>query len=370
MKLRKSLVLILGAIAMEVVACSKITGDSNSNSFGSYDQTTMLTNIGSNILLPDIVNFSVSASAEYTAVTAFSDNPSTQTLAAAQTAFADLAMKWAVVAPFNFGPLSDNSLSSLIDTWPVKSAKIEAAISAHTNASAAGADAKGLKALEYLLFDANGNTAVLSKYQGVAASDRLSYLVAVSQGLKAQANALQNLWSSSNGDFVGVFEGSKGNDVSSSLSRLINSMSLYLDEVKNMKIGNPIGMGVTINDNLAHPDMIEYTLTESSLAVMKANTQAMKTAFDGGTGQGLDDLLNYVKAKKDNQNLSTVVNNQFDDVIAKINAITPPYATALGSQTVQLQAVYNSLKALIVLFKVDIANNLGVTITFADTDGD
>jgi predicted lipoprotein len=116
--------------------------------------------------------------------------------------------------------------------------------------------------------------------------------------------------------------------------------------------------------------MIEYKLAEQSLPVMKANVQSMKAAFDGGSGQGLDDLLDYVKAQKNNQNLSAVVNAAFDDIVVKINAITPPYATATGSQTQQLKDLYTALKTLIAYFKVDVANNLGVAITFTDTDGD
>ncbi|HEY0245206.1 MAG TPA: hypothetical protein VGC01_06550, partial [Mucilaginibacter sp.] len=70
------------------------------------------------------------------------------------------------------------------------------------------------------------------------------------------------------------------------------------------------------------------------------------------------------------QSLSAVVDSQFDDVINKINAVNSPYATAVSSQKQQVQDVFNSLKTLIAYFKVDVANNLGVTITFTDTDGD
>ena len=357
------------AVILCVAACSKSPSPDNNQSslFGNYDQTAMLTNIGNNILLSGINNAATSATAVQTAITAFGTAPNSGTLIAAQGAWATLAQNWAVVEPFGFGPMQDQLISANTNTWPANSAKIESAITANSNAANIGADTKGLKGLEYLLFDKGGNSAVLSKYTGGNAAARIAFLNSVVKDVVTQATNLQNGWK--NG-YLNTFENAKGNDVSSSASQLINTLSLFLDQVKNMKIGNPIGLGVKVNDNKAHADLIEYTIAEQSIPVMKANVQAMKAAFDGGSGQGLDDLLNYVKAQKNGQNLSVVVDNQFDDVISKINAINAPYSTAVSSQTQQVQAVFNSLKTLIAYFKVDVANNLGVTITFSDTDGD
>ena len=359
---------IAALVVLIASGCSKSTDTGNSSPlFGSYDQTAMLNNIGNNILFAGINNLSSTAAAATTAINAFTANPTSNTLTAAQTAFAALAQSWGSSAPFSFGPMNDNLILANVDTWPANPAKIEAAINAQSNALNVGADTKGLKGLEYLLFDTNGNVAVLARYTGSGAANRTAFLNSVVQDLTAQVTTLQSKWK---GGYLNAFENAKGNDVSSSTGQLVNAIALYLDEVKNMKIGNPIGMGVKVNDNQSHPDLIEYKLAEQSLPVIKADVQAMKAAFDGGTGQGLDDLLNYTKAQKNGTNLSAVVDNQFDDVISKINLVNSPYATATSTQKQQLQNVFSSLKTLIAYFKVDVANNLGVTITFSDTDGD
>ncbi len=362
----KKKIIVSISIALVVASCSKITDD-NSSLFSNYDQATMLNNIGTNILLPGINNLSTSASAAASSISAFTTNPTDNTLAAAQTAWQTLAQNWATCAPFNIGPMNDNLISANIDTWPANVTKIENAIGAQTNATNVGADTKGLKGLEYLLFDKNGNASVLTKYNGSDAVNRKAFLNSVAQDLVTQSTSLQNAW---NNGYLNSFTTSKGNDVSSSVSQMVNTVALYLDNIKTLKVGNPIGMGIKINDNQPHPDKIEYIIAEESLPVMKANMQAMKATFDGGTEQGLDDLLDYVKAKKNGQNLSTTVDSQFDDVITKINLINPPYGTAVSTQTQQVQDVFNSLKILISYLKVDVANNLGVTITFSDTDGD
>lgn len=362
---------IAGAIASGVLifaACSKSPSSKTSSSlFGTYDQTGMLTNIGSNVLYANINALATSAVSAQTAINTFATTPNSANLTAAQTAWTSLATNWALVAPIDFGPIQDNLIEANVDTWPATDSKIETAITNGSNAANVGADTKGLKGLEYLLFDASGNTTVVSKYTAGTGAARAAFLKSVAADVVSQVSTLQTDWKSS---YLSTFENAKGNDVSSSVSQLVNTISLYLDQVKNMKIGNPIGMGVKINDNKPHPDQIEYTIAEESIPAMIANVQAMKSAFDGGSGQGLDDLLNYVNAKSGGQNLSTVVDNQFNDVLTKLNAINPPYSTAVSNQTAQLQAAFTSLKTLIAYFKVDVANNLGVTITFTDTDGD
>ncbi|MGC4023598.1 MAG: imelysin family protein [Cyclobacteriaceae bacterium] len=281
--------------------------------------------------------------------------------------FRTLAQDWALIAPINIGPMNDDLISTNIDTWPASDTKIENAITAGSAATIVGANAKGLKALEYLLFDNSGNDAVVEKYMAADSTKRRAFLNSVAQDLVTQTTNLKNYW---NDGYLNVFVTAKGNDVSGSVSQLVNTIALYLDNIKNLKVGNPIGKGVKVNDNQIHPDKIEYTLAEESLPVMKSNLQAMKIIFDGDASQGIDDLLDYVKAQKNGQNLSDVVDSQFDDVISKIEAINSPYATALSNQTQQVQDVFDSLKTLIAYFKVDVANNLGVTITFSDTDGD
>lgn len=263
--------------------------------------------------------------------------------------------------------MNDNLILANVDTWPANDTKIESAITAQSNAANVGADTKGLKGLEYLLFNTHGNDAVLAMYTGSNAANRMAFLNSVAQNLVSEATLLQNAW---NNGYLKSFETAPGNDVSSSTSQLVNAIAICLDNLKNMKIGNPIGMGLKVNDSQPHPDLIEYKIAEQSLPVIIANLRAMKSAFDGGSGQGLDDLLNYTKAQNGGQTLSATVDNQFDDAITKANAITPPYSAAVSGQTAQVQDVFNSLKTLIAYFKVDVANGLGVTITFTDTDGD
>lgn len=352
-------------LILSVGSCKK----PQKNLFYSYNQQAMLTNIGNNILVPAITGFSTKAAATQIAIDSFIANPDTATLSAAQNAFSQLAISWAAVEPFNFGPMLDNQSAANINTWPIDTSKVQTAINAQASASTQGADAKGLKALEYLLFDRNGNQAVLAKYTSATdATNRKNYLLSVAETISGVATNLQTAWT---GTYLNTFITAQGNNVGSSVSLMVNSMAFFMDQVKNMKVGSPIGMGAKVNDNLPHPDLIEYPIAELSIPAMNANLQSMQTVLDGGTnGPGLKDLLNNINAQQNGQSLATVGDNEFTDAITKVNAITPPFAAATSNQTQKLKDAYTSLKQLIVFYEVDVASDCGISITFNDTDGD
>jgi predicted lipoprotein len=361
--------LLVVFLAYSVTGCKKPAR----SLFYSYNQQAMLTNIGTNILVPGINNFATSATATQTAIDSFIANPGTATLNAAQSAFAQMAINWATIEPFNFGPMTDNLWAQTIDTWPIDTGKVQTAISSQANATTQGADSKGLKTLEYLLYDANGNQAVLAKYANgnALAANQKSYLSSVMASVASTATALQSSWTGSGNYLNSSFILAQGNNVGSSVSLLVNSIAFYMDQVKNMKIGSPIGMSVKVNDNQPHPNLIEYPLSGLSLPAINANLVSMKAVLDGGsTGPGLKDLLNFINAQQNGQSLSIVGDNDFVTSINEINAITPPFAMALTNQSQQLQTAFLSLRVLIVYFEVDAAGDCGISITFNDNDGD
>lgn len=360
----KNVVSIL-AIGSLLLGCNKASD--NGSLFDSYDQKTMLGNVADAVLIPAYAQFATSTLDLKTKYTAFLTNTDSVHFVAVRSSYLQLVNSWAGVEPFNLGPINDKLWTVQINTWPVKAYKIETAITANASASTQGADAKGMKALEYLLFDTSFSTALQQLSSAPGAVDRANYTASVIADLDAKASVLAQDWAKT---YREEFVQAQGNDVSSSLGLLVNAIALNLDEVKNMKVGNTVGLGVKVNDNLSHPDLVEYARANVSLSAMQQNLISLKNAFNGGAGQGIDDLLNFVQAKKDGQDLSVMVNAQFDDALTKISGLQQPFQLAVVSQKQDVVSLFQSLKKLIAFFKVDIANNLGVTITFSDTDGD
>lgn len=375
MKKIKLLFLIVPmALIALLIGCGKDSKGTSGSLFDSFDRKGMLQNIGQNIILKDIEQFNTAAAQLQDAIVALQADANATTLSAAQAAWNNAHDKWSMCVPYNFGPMEDQLLQPKIDKWPVNTAAIEANISSATTIdndyiNTKGSSEKGLKALEYLLFDFDaGNTAVLEKLTTASsATNRLAYLKALAQNIQEQSNKLYTAWSPSGGNYLSQFVNADGNDVSSSVGKLVNVFAFYIDVVKNLKVGNAIGK---MTDDMPHPDMVELYESNRSMQALKLNLQSMEQVFKGGSGQGFDDLLNHMKAQRNGSYLTEVTLAGWQNIYTKADAITTPLQVAVTSDNSKVQALYTSLKEQLVFIKVDMVNNLGVALTFSDDDGD
>lgn len=364
----------LPVIALIILAGCGKDDNKNSNLFDSFDWKGMLQNIGENIILKDLQAFSTGTSGLLEKVSALKAAPSATTLSAAQDAWKNVSEKWAACAPYNFGPMEDQLLQAKIDKWPVDRDKIETAISSGTTINndyinTRGASEKGMKALEYLLFNFNeGNATVLAQLStGTDAAKRMDYLVALAQNLQQQANTLYTAWDPAGGNYLGQFVAADGNDVSSSIGKLVNAFAFYTDVIKNMKVGDAIGK---MGDDNPHPDMVELYESGTSLATIKGNLKSMERVFRGGDGQGFDDLLNHLNAQRNGSKLSEVVMASWQQLYIRTDAIGSPLQNAVTGEKARVEELWTALKEHLVYIKVDMVNNLGVALTFTDDDGD
>ena len=59
-----------------------------------------------------------------------------------------------------------------------------------------------------------------------------------------------------------------------------------------------------------------------------------------------------------------------DNTLAALRAIDPPLSRAVTEAPDTVQTAYDEARFLVVLLKSDMGNQMGVTVTFNDTDGD
>lgn len=364
----------LPLIAMIILAGCGKDDNKSANLFDSFDRKGMLQNIGEHIILEDLKAFSSATTGLLEKVSAFKAAPSATTLSAAQDSWESVSGKWAACAPYNFGPMEDQLLQAKIDKWPVDRDKIETSISSATTInndyiSTRGASEKGLKALEYLLFDFDGgNSAALAKLTSeTGAAKRMDYLEALTQNLQQQASTLFKAWDPAGGNYLQQFVSADGNDVSSSIGRLVNAFAFYTDVIKNLKVGNAIGK---MGDDNAHPDKVELYESGTSLSTIELNLKSMERLFKGGDGQGFDDLLNHLNAQRNGSKLSEVTLASWERILGKTDAISSPLQTSVTGERAKVEELWSALKEHLVYIKVDMVNNLGVALTFTDDDGD
>lgn len=376
-KLRFSLFLIILGIGI-VSACSK--SNEVSDAFENFDRKSMLTNLGTKVIVPLFEQFYQKSSTLEQALTAYTAEPqSEEKLKAAQQAWIAAAIAWKEVSVFKQGPIEDKFLLSNVDfstngvylnVTLLEKTIIEATSIDNAFIESKGATVKGIHAIEYLIFDkSQNNSNIISLLTGANATKRRSYLLALSTNLKNQGKMIIDEWNSS---YLSTFQNADGRDINSSLGKLSNKLIEQIYTIRDERIGLPLGKR---NNGTVQPELVESYLSGVSVTFVINELKGIEDAFLGRTpagvnGVGIDDLLDKLGAKSGEELLSSKIKNQFTAVYAKLNAIQNPLSLAVVNSKADVQTAYDEIKKLQVLMEVDMINNLGVLLTFSDNDGD
>jgi len=335
-----------------------------------FDRKTMLTDIGNNVILPAFEEFAAKAQALEEQSVTFANTPNINELITLQNRWKETAYAIKKIELFKVGPVNDNFAYANIDFWPVRTNDVNNYFNNATTITAAdlstkGSTVKGSPVIEYLIFaHAGGNIAVLDRFNTDAdAAKRKDYLKALCTNLNGTAQMLNNAWKN---NYLQTFLAADGTDINSSCNSLVNELLATEDYVKGMKVGYPAGK----KDGTLYPENVEAYQSGESIHFIENNLTIFETTFTGGTGQGLDDYLNFVGAESDGVLLSKKIIDQFAVCQSKCGAINLPLSDAVTQQPDKVTELYNELQKLLVYLKVDMVNNLGITITFNDNDGD
>ncbi len=373
MKLTK-LIFILPVLALPFVwqACNETPLEQRDN----FNRTEMLTAITNTVIMPVHEAMIPQATALVSATESFNANPTQTTLDALQAEWLQTKLVWKQCELFDLGPVMDQVIHYRIDKWETNRAFIENFIVTEANITerfidGIGSTSKGLPAMEYLLYNAGGDAVVLDSFtNGALPTKRKAYLLALAQNLKVSAEVLLNVWAATGEHYAQDFIDGTGDGLEGSINMLSNEMVAQTEKLMRKNVGNPLG---TETGQGVNPLLVEAPYSMVSFELLRANIVSLQTTFNGGTNStdiGLDDYLDYLSAEYEGMPLSEKINSQFNLVFDKIDAINEPLETAVTNKTSQVQELYDTMRDLLVLIKVDMANNLAVTITFSDNDGD
>ncbi len=354
--------------------CKKKKKDEVKNA--DFDRASMLTNIGNNIIVPSYQTFLVEVNKMDSAVTAFNASPDATKLTALQGIFKDTYTSWQLCTAFGFGPADQNSLTVNFNTYPTDSSQINSNISSgsYNLATISNLRAKGFPGLDFLLFgSAANNSSILAKYTTDGnAANRKQYLAALSADIKTSTTTVTNSWLSSNGNYINTFIGSTGTDAGSSSSQLVNAVAFAVDNMKTYEVGVPVG---NQTNGAALPGKVEAYYSGISLQLLLTELTAIENVYLGKNAQGvdgigLDDYLVQINAQYNGGSLNDAIKNQFELAKAKVQLIPGPLSSTVTNNPAAVSAAYTELQKLLVLLKTDMASNMGILITYGDTDGD
>ncbi|MBK8899597.1 MAG: imelysin family protein [Anaerolineaceae bacterium] len=342
-----------------------------------FDRQALLENITHQIAIPAHEVFVARAEVLATAVAAFTANLTPETLVLAQDAWRAATVARTSLLTFRVGLVDDSLLHNRLDNRPARTTFIEETIGGTVSIDDAyiesiGSSSIGLGAMEYLLFDPEGgNEAVLARYTTAENTDRRrAYLLAVAQNLPVKATALLQVWTPEGQNYAQAFIAADmdGGELQGSMNMVVNQMISDLEEMITARLGKPTG---NTSNGQARPDLVESPFAFWSLPRIKATLGTMQAIYTGGDGLGFDDYLDFLAAKSaDGEPLSQAIDAQFHTTLAAFDAIEGTLHTAVTDHPDQVNAAYEEVRTLLVLLKVDMANHLGVTLTFNDNDGD
>ena len=346
-------------------AVSTTTGEASADAAAiptTFDRRAMLADLVDTAILPAHEAVAQTAAALEQAVATLAAEPTTTHLEAAQAAWHSAAAAWArsEVYGLRFAMLASNQVKK----WPVNTGFIEEALGAEEPLDEAfvdgsGSNAKGLAAIEYFLFSqAQPNDEIV---QGLLAEPRrMDYLVALSQNLTHKANELLDLWSPAGDDRARAFiQADDGKDVQGSISMIANEAIALVETIAREKIDSPLS-GVYAQ---ASPEAVESRYAGHSLPLIVANLRGVQGLLDAG-------LAGYLNFLQGDALLSTAIDNQIEEAIAALDAIDLPLQQAVLDDPDAVREARDAVNALLVLLKVDMANQMSITVTLSDNDGD
>lgn len=357
-------VIIVLLLSLFMLGCDTTT-DSFTSLFKSFDRQGMLGNIGNNMAIPAYEQVVVDCNDFNLSLQSFKSNPTSMSMAVAKMRWMDLNSSWRKCEVYGFGPLDNLLIKPRIDDFHCNTTNIEAHISTQPVIdlpfiNSVPTSDKGLVAAEYLLWgDGTQNTLTLCQ----ADSQRVNYLIAVGMDLQENLMLVRNEWNT----YVSTFITNDGNNVSSSLGKVVNYQVMMLNEIKNMKLGKPMGKF----DATVIPGEVESYYSLQGVSNIYQNVAAMKSIFSGNGDSGINALLDHLGAKDNNGTLlSAKLNTKFAEIETDLGNFTTSLDVAVVSELPLCEILYQDVYDLYILVKVDVMNQLGLLLTFTDNDGD
>jgi len=333
-----------------------------------FDRSAMLTSMADRVIIPRYAAMRDASAALSSAVAELTAAPTAEHLQVARTAYIQAATAWQHCQLFDFGPADaiTGTLSQNINTFPSTTSKIEQAIAAgDTSLNNFDRDARGLPALDYLLFanDAAATVEALS-----ASAMRGAYVRAVARDIAGHVQRVHASWTST---YRADFLARGGTDAGSATTQVFNAFNRGFEVLKNFKIGIPAGLQA--GQTAPAPGSVEAPYSGIAWRLALVHQQAVADLWTGRAADSttFESFRSYVVAMG-GATLATSTLQQFDAIARAANAI--PVDSDLGalcaSADPRVRTYHIELQKLTRFVKSETSSLLGLSITYSSGDGD
>jgi predicted lipoprotein len=363
-------------VCLSAIVWSCSDDDSVSESTDDFNRQAMLINWADDIIIPSYQAFSSDVDALKAAVETFESQPNEANLNRVRQEWEQTYIAWQNISMFNIGPAETAFMRSFINTYPANVNKIDTNISTGNYAlqSVNANDEQGLPALDYLLFGlAESDSQILEFYtSNVNSSNYINYLTDLVDRINTITDQVVASWEA---DYRDAFVNNSGAASNSSTNKLLNDWMFYYEvTLRNGKIGFPSGVS---SEGSRLPQNVEAFYKKDlsrtlCLEALNAFQDFFNGAhFDGTTnGESLSSYLNFLNTMKNGEDLSFMINNQFDVSRIAISNLDDNFINQINTNNNLMLVAFEELQANVVLLKSDMFSALSIAVEFESGDGD
>ncbi len=353
---------------------------------GADATRAVLASIGERVIYADIVAFHERAQTLESA-TASLEGGGASELDAARLAWREAIAVFQRIEMLQVGPAGlvtlttgGRGLRDVINGWPlittcrIDTNLVDPVYDDRAGIEAGPINARGLTALEYLLFfegtsnscpaasriNMDGSWATLGDAE--VSRRRAVYAHHVASLVLEHAAELRAAWEPADGNFLGALSNAgNGSAVYPSAQLGLNAISdalVYLyKEVVDYKVGIPAGIRIECPTD-ACPDQVESRWAHVSVHHLRANVAAFRDAYlgapEGTDAPGFDDLVRSVGGTELDARLQGLIAQSF----AALDAIDGTLEEAVISEVEDVDALAAALRALADAFRIEVVSIL------------
>ena len=340
-------------------------GTGNTDCRSSQSQEAVFAQLADQLIVPAYAQLLQSTTVLQSATADFTAAPSTEGLAALQTAFHKTYLDWQYAAPYQFGPAEEVFLRSSFNNFPLDENALTTRLDqSNHNFEQPDTYDKGLPALDYLLFaQEEAQLTYLTDTPGA-----LSLLDALVKDLYQRAQHVHAGWTEG---YREVFVNNSGTAAGTSLNLVINQLNQHYEGLKRDKIGLPAGV-LTIG--IANPTKVEAYYSGQSVVLARAALRAAEYLYqgqsrEGGNGTGLDDYLlglNTDAARR----LDEDIRSQFAAAEKALADLDGPLSELVQSDNARVLDAYAEVSRQLINIKTDLPALTCISITYIDNPSD
>lgn len=274
----------------------------------------------------------------------------------ARKAWAEARRSWNLCQAGLVGPESDRLLDAKVDSFPVQAGRLEelaagAGPLGPDDIERLGAGAKGLRAIEHLLYS-----------QDVHAARRRELLAALARNLEAVAVEIRDLWEPSRGGFASRFEAMPRD---AALDLLINRMVVLSEATADLLLARPLGKRPD-DAFVPRPELVRSRPSGRSREEVGEILEGVMALYEGPPGgRGLSALV--VRAAPD---LDAPLRQSFGRALADVAAIPSPIDQAIAREPAAVLGAFASVKEFKMRLATDLVSVYRTTLRVSPFDGD